>query len=539
MKGKFLLSLFVACGLSAMAQGGYQDGVDNYNAGRLDVAKVILNNTINDASTDKAEAYYYLGCIDMDEKNTASAKQNFERGLQANGTYGYNLVGLGEVALAAGDTKAAEEYFKNAIATDKKNPSLLVAVARAYYNVNPTLYDKQIQKNIAKALKDSKNTNAAAYILLGDMKADENPGEAAGQYEMAISMDSDKNKVNREAYVKYANTYFRVNPKFAISKLEELNRLEPNSALAQRELAEKYYDNDQFGSACIQYGKYMANPNHFQSDEQRYAGLLHSAGEYDKSEQLAKSILAKDPQNYFMERVLLLNYAKTSNYPEAVEAGKRLFANPEAKPIPNDYILYGEALMGTGQDSAAIAVYEKAVELNPDKGELLLQLSQAYDKGGNPKAGVETMKKYLDLGNGSVNDIVNMARRYQSLARTLPEGSAERNEACDNGLEFINRAIEKVPDNGTVYQIKAGLYLYRNGVCPEAVDAYKKMIEVYDANPENKAKYAGSYSSAYNILGRAALAANDEAGARDYFQKYVEVTAEPDPSILQFLGIEK
>lgn len=535
---KLLLSLFLACGLSAMAQGGYQDGVDNYNAGRLDVAKVILNNTLNDASTDKGVAYYYLGCIDMNEKNIAEAKSNFEKGIQANSHNGYNLIGLGEIALRNGDKPGAEKYFKEAIATDKKNPALLVAVARAYFNVNPTLYAKEIDKNIQKALKDSKNTEAAAYILLGDMQAAEDPGNAAGQYEMAISQDQAKGNVNREAYVKYANTYFRVNPKFAISKLEELNKLEPNSALAQRELAEKYYDNEQFGSACLQYGKYMENPNHFQSDEQRYAGLLFSAGEHAKSLELAKKILAEDPENYFMERVVLLNHSSESQYSEAIKAAENLFNNPNAKLIPNDYILYAEALSGVGQDSAAIEIFKKAVELNPDKPELLAKLSQAYDKGGNPEASVETMKKYLELGNGSVNDIVNMARRYQSLARTLPEDSPERAKACDEGIKFINMAIEKVPENGTVYQIKAGLYITRDGLCKDAVDTYKKMVEVLDADPANKEKYATSYAVAYYMIGGFNLKEGDEEQAKLYYGKYADIAPDPDPAILKMLGRE-
>ena len=413
-----------------------------------------------------------------------------------------------------------------------------MAVARAYYNVNPTLYAKEIDKNIQKALKDSKNTEAAAYILLGDMQAAEDPGNAAGQYEMAISQDQAKGNVNREAYVKYANTYFRVNPKFAISKLEELNKLEPNSALAQRELAEKYYDNEQFGSACLQYGKYMENPNHFQSDEQRYAGLLFSAGEHAKSLELAKKILAEDPENYFMERVVLLNHSSESQYSEAIKAAENLFNNPNAKLIPNDYILYAEALSGVGQDSAAIEIFKKAVELNPDKPELLAKLSQAYDKGGNPEASVESMYKDLELGNGSVNDSVNMARRYQSLARTLPEDSPERTKACDEGIKFINMAIEKVPENGTVYQIKAGLYITRDGLCKDAVDTYKKMVEVLDADPANKEKYATSYAVAYYMIGGFNLKEGDEEQAKLYYGKYADIAPGADPAILKMLGRE-
>lgn len=257
MKFKFLFSLVLgAAAFTASAQqGGYQDGVDNFNAGRLDVAKIILTNTLNEPQTDKAVSYYYLGSIALNEKNTAEAKKNYEAGVAADPKNGYNYIGLGEILLAAGDKSAAEKEFKAGIETNKKNPALLVAVARAYYNVDPVKYAKEINKNIEKALKDSKNTEASVYVLQGDMKAKEDPGEAAGLYEMAIMQDDEKGNVNREAYVKYANTYFKVNPQYAIEKLVEFNEKAPTSALAQRELAEKYYDNEQFGRACIQYGK--------------------------------------------------------------------------------------------------------------------------------------------------------------------------------------------------------------------------------------------------------------------------------------------
>ncbi|MCM1110533.1 MAG: tetratricopeptide repeat protein [Clostridium sp.] len=538
MKSKFLFTLLVGCGLTAAAQGGYQDGVDNFNAGRLDVAKVILDNTINDPSTDKAVSYFYLGSIDMAENNVAAAKANFERGLQANPANAYNMIGLGEVALKNGDKATAEKYFKDALATDKKNTALSAAVARAYYNVDPTLYAKEIDKNIAKALKDSKNSESAVYILLGDMKAAEDPGDAAGQYEMAISQDESKGVVNREAYVKYANTYFRVNPKFAISKLEELNQKEPNSALAQRELAEKYYDNNQFGSALQQYRKYLTNPNHFQKDEQRLAGLLYSADENDESIKLARQILAKDPDNEYMYRVLLLNYAKLKDYPQAVEAGQKLFAVPGVKPIPNDYIAYGDALTGLKLDSAAVEVFEKAVELNPDKSELLLRLSTAYDKAGMPDRGVETMKKYLALGQASTNDIYNMARRLQSLARTLPEGTPERRAVSEEALGYINQVIEKVPDNPQVYNTKGGIIISEFGITPEAVETYTKMIELFEADPANVQKNANALGIGYYVLGSNALQNGDDDQAKAYYEKYADLVANPEPSILKFLGRE-
>ena len=73
MKLKLLFAVLLGGALSAAAQGGYQDGVDNYNAGRLDVAKTILENTINDPQTNKSVSYFYLGSIDFQNNEIEAA----------------------------------------------------------------------------------------------------------------------------------------------------------------------------------------------------------------------------------------------------------------------------------------------------------------------------------------------------------------------------------------------------------------------------------------------------------------------------------
>ena len=186
---KIFATIFGSLLLGSMANvsaQGYQDGVDNFNADRMDVAKTILLNTLADPSTDKAVSDYYLGQIAFAEGDFAAAQKYFSEGSTVNPQYGYNFIGLGQMALKNGDKKAAETYFKEAMATDKKNAALIAGVARAYFNVNPALYANEIEKNIAKALKESKNREAAVYVLQGDMSAAENPGDAAAKYEMAI-----------------------------------------------------------------------------------------------------------------------------------------------------------------------------------------------------------------------------------------------------------------------------------------------------------------------------------------------------------------
>lgn len=96
-------------------------------------------------------------------------------------------------------------------------------------------------------------------------------GNSAGYYEMAINF----NPEDPIAYVKYANTYFHIAPAVAIEKLKTIADQKPNSLLSQRELAEKYYENNQWTKAVEQYKKVIENPNHFESDESRYAVLLY------------------------------------------------------------------------------------------------------------------------------------------------------------------------------------------------------------------------------------------------------------------------
>lgn len=547
MKFKSFVSLAAALiigGMSAINAQGYQDGVDNFNAGRQDVAKTILNNTLGDPSTDKAVSNFYLGQIAFNEKDLAAAEKHFNQGLQANATYAPNLVGLGEIALARGDKKAAETFFKDAQKINKKDAALTAEIARAYWNVDPANYSEEIEKYINKALKDSKNKEAAVYVLQGDMAAANDPGTAASLYEMAITMDGDKGKVNREAYVKYAQTYFRVNPSFAINRLKELNEKEPNSALAQRELAEKYYDNNQFGNAYLSYKKYIENPNHFQADEQRLAGLAFSAGENRESINLAEQVLAKDPQNPYMYRVLLLNYDALKDTAKAENTGRKLFETAKTDQlIPNDYVLYSNALANAGKFPEAIALYQKAIELNPENVDLLKHLSEVYDKAGQGDLAVETMKKYLATGNGTLTDYYKMAAIYNNQARTNIKKATEAvadqalhdqyvaaaDSAATEGLVYIDKAIADAAPNPSLYRMRGNLLLAKNNmkITEDVAVNYQTMLDVLNQNPDNKTKRAADYRQPMLILGNYYTDIDPAQARRIYEELLTIIPGEP------------
>lgn len=513
--------------LAALAQGGYQDGVDYYNADRFDKAKTILEKTLGDASTDKAVSYFYLGELSLRDGNTAAAKTNFDNGVQANPAYGFNYVGLGEIALKAGDKKEAENQFKAAVNSDKKNGAIYAAIARAYSEVDPVAYAKEIDKYIAQGMKVSKDKEPQVYVLKGDLAKANDLGAAAGFYEQAIIYQEENGSVNPEAYVKYSNLYNKVNPDFAIAKLVELNEKLPTSALAQSELAEKYYDANQFTRAAEQYGKYIKNPNHFQGDEQRYSGLLYFGKKYKESLDVANQVLAKDPNNEYMQRMVMLNEAALENWPAAEAAGQKLFAHNDAKFTATDYSTYGEVLGKLGKPNEAVAAYEAAYALNPEKNkQMLAEISEMYNKLENDSMAVAYMQKYVDLGDASLNDYYILSNRYKNLALTRPEGSPERAAVASNGIKYIDLALADAANKGPLYRNKAALQMIRDGKpTPEVMETYEAMLAAFDEDAANKEKYADVYKNTYTTLGSFYMA-EDPAKAKMYLSKALEMDPE-------------
>lgn len=535
MKVKILCSLLLGSALSLSAQQGFKDGVEYYRADQPEEAAIILNNTLNDAGTDQSTAYYYLGQIALQMGDKAKAKADFDKGISLNPANGYNYVGLGALALADGNPSAASGYFKDAKSRAKKNADLLTEIARAYFVADPVKYTSEVDKALADAKKAQKNA-PSPFILEGDRLAKTNVGDAAGMYEMAAQFDTKLE--HPEAYVKYARTYFPVNPQYAIDKLNELLTAQPNSALAQRELAEKYYEDNQLTRAAQQYEKYIQNPNSFKKDKQRLVGLLFFAKRYPESYAMASELLNEDPTNFYMQRLQFYNKKALDEKEAAKAAAEKLFANPKAEINSQDYIQYGELLQDMGQDTLGVEMYEKAVAAAPDKTSLLKDLSGAYSTAKMYDKAADTMAKYIDGEgeNANPNDMLQLARRYQNLAISYMErDTVASNAAAQKALATINKVIERVPDNPLVLNTKSDiLRVAALGEVNDAViEADMATLAILDSDPSNLEKRKSIYRAIYSRLGNYYLTHKDVENAKAYFQKFYEV--EPSEELRVFI----
>ncbi len=532
MKSKFLLSLFIGSSLIASADG-YKDGIEYFKADQFDNAKEILTKNLNNPGTDKALSYYYLGAIDLKNGDKAAAKANFDKGVAANSGCAFNFVGLGQLDLLNGNVKAAEDNFKKAANINKKDAEISVLIARAYYNADPTKYAKEIQKYIDKARKDSKNQEPSIYIFEGDRLMDQNQvGDAAGQYENAIYWQAD----NSEGYVKYANAYVGVNPGFAIQKLEELVALQPNSALAQRELAEKYYENDQWRKASDTYGKYIQNPNHFPEDRARYSVLLYYGENYQPSLEIAESYLANDPNDFLMNRMKMLNLAALKRYDEAKTAAEKFFTL-KGYFSGNDYITYADILNALGDPDAGIAIIEKGANDLPDNLAMQQKLSETYLTAKRYADAATSYDRYIDAKAKTeepvtVTDYFAGGGRYLTYAAStdsLPEAAA----AAAKGIAYIDKGLAEQPNNPSLVRRKAQLIMVGNGkeMNQAAANEYLRLIELLDMtpdskNPNNPNNDIAYYKNAYQMLGIYYDGIKDTDNAVKYFSLLLELDPE-------------
>lgn len=532
MKRKFFIAALLLAGvsMSVFAQG-YKDGIEYYKIDQLDNAKELLERNLNAASTDKSEAYYYLGMIALKQGNKSEAKSFFDKGVAANASNPYNLVGLGALELKNGGN--AKANFEAARKLSKKDPKLEMAIARAYYDANATTYAKDIEKSIKNARKWNIN-DPDSYIFEADTYADKRDwGAAAGNYELAFTNDPN----NVEAYVKYANTYFNVNPEMAIDRLRELLNKRPNSALVQRQLAEKYYEDNLGSKAAEQYGEYIKNPNHFAQDEVRYVQLLFFGSKYQESYDLATSLVNKlsagDEKVFYMRRMQLYNLVQLDKWQEAMEAGQTFFSM--AKPVDatyevRDYTDYGKALQETGQPEAALEAYNKAIELNPQNTDLIRNMGDTYADAGNYAKAASYYQRLYDTEQNTSNDIFMLSNYYYGLATTV-EG-AEKADAIAKSQKYINEVNEKVPGNVQIVNQKAKLAKLIEGdeITGKAVSAYKELIQILDAK-EDKSGYDRYYKYAYNYLANYEFTKGDKSLAKEYYRKWLE--HDPDNDALR------
>ena len=539
MKLNLILSAALIAGSSILSVAQtHKEGEEYYRADQFSNAKELLQRNYNNAGTDKAVSEYYLGLISFNEGKTAEAKEHFSKGVSINPEYAYNYVGLGEVALKNGQKKEAEDYFKEAKKYSKKDASLDIAIARAYYDVDPVAYAKEIDKNVVQAQKDSPKqgpayTNADIYLFDGDRKNDNKDfGGAGNAYEMATTYNPNAT----EAYVKYANLFTQVNPQYAINMLSKLLQVNPNSALGQRELANAYYNAGKYKEAASQYEKYVKNPNHFKQDEDRLAFLLFVDGQYQAGYDFATQLLNQDPKNFTAQRFQFMNAAQIqSMQDQLVPMAEALVAAHKANPAnvfaPIDYNLISEELSNAGRADEGVALLEEAIANDPTNRDYYKQLAMVFVKGNNLPKACEAFQGYVDnTENPTYNDYIQQATyAFYAGVQDQKENPDAANKYYDMAQANAEKAAAIAPNFTRPLKMKGDIAKQKvseDQVATAAVPFYTEGIALFESNANPSRNDISDAKEMYNYMGNYYLDQKDVPTAVSFFNKYLEL--DPD-----------
>ena len=562
-----ILILFIKVSLSAQINLG----VDYYRLGENQKARPYFEKEL---TTNPETANFYLGEIAFAEGDTRKAESYYNSGLSANPESIINQIGLAKLKLKS-ETKAAEAVFSSISKRNKKNVNVAISIGRAYLD-NGMFRNANSQVSAAKRIN---NKIPEIYILEGDIIVAEDDvkklGEAASKYEMSVYFDAEYGL----GYVKGSNVYEYINSTLAIDKLKTIIEKQPDYIIAYSYLGKLYTNNGFYPQAIDMYGRYFKSASPSIEDTERYARALYFSNIFEEAKVLVDKGLQKDPNHFVLNRYLMYINSKLNNFEEGKKAADKFFTLRDASGyIAQDHTAYGSLLKIPRLFDEAIAQYERAIELEPEKFEHYAEAAGiARSKRDYALAASyvnRMMVKKAELAdepefyNDDVIDINALGYDYYSAGATIASArSAEiaqelmnnrnvtnellaanssliRDSLTNNlsyftrnyALHFLNKAdsvfdilLEIIPDSYSTYRFKA-LTKHAINTSPEvglAKPYYEKVVELIvdreDINPSAKRTLL---LEAYVYLGYHYYMISDKPNTVLYMDKVLEIDPE-------------
>ena len=317
-----------------------------------------------------------------------------------------------------------------------------------------------------------------------------------------------------------------------MAALEELLTLVPNSALVQRELAEKYYEassiKGNLPKAVEHYGAYYNNPNHFVKDEVRYAQLLWMTKDYDKAVGVCNSMIAnaESPVYKFLGyRLKFYSQCDKQDWESAVNTGNEFFALPSNASTPysvTDYSYFANALNKTNRSAEALSVFERAIAQYPDNSDLKAQLASIYNKNKEYEKAAQLRQQIVDGGDYTTSDLYQLANAYCRVGENSQD-DAVKQDAVAKARVVIKDLLSKEPNDMSNLNLAARVEVlaenneYKGG----ALDYYNKLLAAVNANSgDANAKYY--YQNIYRYLATYNKNIGQVDVAKDYYKKWLE-----------------
>ncbi|MDB5242161.1 MAG: hypothetical protein JWP57_2786 [Spirosoma sp.] len=548
LKKSLFTMLFVGASFAApvMAQD-LQTALKDIESERFSKAEQTLTKLAS--SSASADNQFYLGYYYLRSGQIDKAKAAFEKGNAADAKNQLNNIGLAGVALMNKDRATAKTLIDNAVnQTKSKNQDVLIRAAEMYTLSEQTNDPAEALRLLTIAdEKDKKNERADIEMTMGDAYFLKNDGgNAITKYENALAMSPNL----AEANYKIGRLYLRGK----------------NYTKAQEFFKLAIQNDPEFAPTYRAYADALANSRAYKSAAQNYELYVQKSGTTDPEQLLDVArykFLAEDYQgatayldqlkgkvnNPIIDRMYGWSYTALGKNNEAVESLNRFISSAPQKVMADDYKYLGRALgqMKTPEgDSLSIVNLEKAAPMDTTEN-LYREIAQKYyDMKRFDKAADYYAKTIKNDKKPKNNDYLNSAlANYQYAFRVgrdstmAPMDTAQIRQArqmyflrADSAFAQMAQQVEKTAGEtyplAYYYRGQSTYYAYPSAVSLStgaAVPYYEKFIELANAEPDatKKQNYRKNLITSYKFLASYNLAKKDDAKAKEYFNKVLEL----------------
>ena len=326
-------------------------------------------------------------------------------------------------------------------------------------------------------------------------------------------------------------------PEDAVQNLEELRKQRPDypvDALAGR----IYYFAQNYPKAIEYFDKIQDISKMEDEDLTKYAMSDWLLGKRDKSIEIAKAALQRDPRRAGWNRIVFYNYTDKKDYPQALEYADRLFNKSDsAHFIAEDYTYYGTALQGAGRYDDAIAAFNQALDMNKGNkvqtGIINKNLSDLYLKKGDYDNAVAYLTKSIDAKEKkTMDDYDNLGTLYADIAASKLKagdntGATDAFKKADNVFAKMIEEFPNYKNYGNYMRAQVNANLDPDSKKGLALPFYDELASSLESKAEKAASETQMLKQAYFYLMVYQFnVKKDKAAAKVYANKLLQI--DPD-----------
>lgn len=221
-----------------------------------------------------------------------------------------------------------------------------------------------------------------------------------------------------------------------------------------------------------------------------------------------------------MLRVFSYCYYETKEFAKGLESVNTLFnILPDDKRTSVDYEYYGKLLIASNQDSLGIIQLRKAYSIDPNRTDLLSEISNSYYKLKKYAEAAAVLEEKIATGKDiKVADYFNLGRSYYFNTQFVP---------ADTAFSKVNELSPKYA-SGWLWRAKACTHIDSTSEEGMAKPYFEKYIELAIADSANPSKYQSGLADAYGYLAYYYILKKDNENALIYLKKKIELPLDPD-----------